>query len=314
MNKKTITVITPCFNEEANIVDVCREIRQVFEDLPDYNYEHVFIDNASTDGTVELLRGIAAKDKHVKVIICAKNFGPVRSHYHALREFTGDAMIYYMCDLQEPPATIKEFVAKWEEGYKIVLGIKQSSRENPIMFAIRKAYYRVLRWISEMEHFDDFMSFGLYDKAFIDILKGIDDPYPYFRGQVAEFGWDIARVPYAQNARNKGKSTNNFYSLYGQAMLGFINQSKVPLRLACFVGFSVAILSLLVAFVYFVLKLMWWDTFQMGMAPLVIGLFFFASVQLFFIGIIGEYIGAIFTHVKKKPLVIERERINFDTD
>ncbi|MBT4162867.1 MAG: glycosyltransferase family 2 protein [Gammaproteobacteria bacterium] len=312
MDKKTITVITPCYNEEANIVDVCREIRNVFAEIPDYNYEHVFIDNASTDGTLALLRGIAAEDEHVKVIVCVKNFGPVRSHYHALREFTGDAMIYYMCDLQEPPSTIKEFVKKWEEGYKIVLGIKKSSRENPIMFQIRRLYYRVLQWMSETGHFNDFMSFGLYDKAFIDVLKTIDDPYPYFRGQVAEFGYDIAQVPYAQNERKKGKSTNNLYSLYGHAMLGFINQSKVPLRLACFVGFSVALLSLLIAFVYFVMKLMYWDTFQMGIAPLVIGLFFFSSVQLFFIGIIGEYIGAIFTHVKKKPMVIERERINFD--
>jgi polyisoprenyl-phosphate glycosyltransferase len=312
VDKKTITVITPCYNEEANIVDVCREIRNVFAEIPDYNYEHVFIDNASTDGTLALLRGIAAEDEHVKVIVCVKNFGPVRSHYHALREFTGDAMIYYMCDLQEPPSTIKEFVKKWEEGYKIVLGIKKSSRENPIMFQIRRLYYRVLQWMSETGHFNDFMSFGLYDKAFIDVLKTIDDPYPYFRGQVAEFGYDIAQVPYAQNERKKGKSTNNLYSLYGHAMLGFINQSKVPLRLACFVGFSVALLSLLIAFVYFVMKLMYWDTFQMGIAPLVIGLFFFSSVQLFFIGIIGEYIGAIFTHVKKKPMVIERERINFD--
>lgn len=310
--KKKITVITPCYNEELNIVDVCREIKKVFEDLPDYDYEHVFIDNASRDSTVDILREIASEDKHVKVIVCVKNFGPVRSHYHALRESTGDAMIYYMCDLQEPPELIKEFVKQWEAGHKIVLGIKESSKENPIMFLIRRFYYRIQKEISETEHISNYMSYGLYDKSFIDVLKTIDDPYPYFRGQVAEFGYDIAEVPYVQNARLKGKSTNNLYTLYGHAMLGFINNSKVPLRLACFVGFAVAILSLIIAAVYFVLKLMFWDTFQMGLAPLVIGLFFFSSVQLFFIGIIGEYVGAIFTHVKKKPMIIERERINFD--
>jgi len=309
--KKIITIITPCFNEQDNIDDVYKEIKSVFDDLSEYGYEHLFIDNASTDNTVELLRKIATSDSNVKVIVNAKNFGHIRSHYHALLQSSGDALIYYMCDMQEPSALIKDFVKKWEDGYNIVVGIKKNSKENPLMFFLRGIYYKILERISETEHINNFMSFGLYDKKFVDFVKNIEDPFPYFRGLVAEYGFDVARVPYSQEIRKKGKSSNNFYELYSQAMLGFVNHSKVPLRLACFVGFSVATLSLVVAVFYFFLKLIFWDTFQMGMAPLVIGLFFFSSVQLFFIGMIGEYVGAIFTHVKKKPLVIERERINF---
>lgn len=311
MSKKLISIITPCFNEEENIVDVCAEIKGVFDQLPEYDYEHLFIDNASTDQTVPMLREIAVSNPSVKVIVNAKNFGHIRSHYHALLQATGDAVGYYMCDMQEPSAVIIECVRKWEEGNKVVLGIKEASKENPFMFFARGLYYKILDKISETDHIAGFMSIGLFDREIIDFLKQIDDPYPYFRGLIAEYGYDIAKVPYTQELRKKGKSSNNFYELYSQAMLGFVNHSKVPLRIACFAGFSLALLSFVVALFYLVLKLVFWDTFQMGVAPLVIGLFFFSSVQLFFIGIIGEYIGATFTQVKNKPLVLERERINF---
>ena len=311
MTKKKISIITPCYNEQENVEDVVNAIKAVFDGLPELDYEHLFIDNASTDETVDRLKALAATDSHIKIIVNARNFGHIRSHYHALMEATGDAIGYYMCDLQEPPEIINSFVEKWQAGHKIVIGIKESSRENPVMFMIRSAYYSILNRIAETDHIPGYAAIGLYDREVIDFLREIDDPYPWFRGLIAEYGYDICKIPYAQNVRVKGKSSNNFYQLYSQAMLGFVNHSKVPLRLASFAGFSIATISLVIAIVYLVMKITYWDTFQMGVAPLVIGLFFFSAVQLIFIGIIGEYVGAIFTHVKKKPYVIERERVNF---
>ena len=311
MSKKKISIVTPCYNEQDNVDDVVAAIRGVFEEMSDYDYEHLFIDNASTDNTIPRLKEIAARDPNVKVIVNAKNFGHIRSHYHALMEANGDAIGYYMCDMQEPPEIIRTFVEKWEAGHKVVIGIKEASNENPLLFLVRSAYYKILDRIAETEHIPGYAAIGLYDREIIDFLRQIDDPYPWFRGLIAEYGYDICKVPYTQSVRTRGKSSNNFYELYSQAMLGFVNHSKVPLRLASFAGFSIAAISLLIATIYFLMKIIYWDTFQMGIAPLVIGLFFFSSVQLIFIGIIGEYVGSIFTHVKNKPYVIERERINF---
>jgi len=309
---KRISVLTPCYNEEDNVQQVYERVKAVFADLSNYNYEHIFIDNASTDKTVEIIKSIAAVDKNVKLIVNARNFGPVRSTYHGLLQTKGDAVCTMAADLQDPPETIKNFVQRWEEGYKIVVGIKPESHENPLMFTVRKAYYRFISTISEVPLIRNFNGFGLYDKKVMDILRGMDDPYPYFRGLISEIGFEVARVPYIQHVRQRGKTKMNLYVLYDVAMLGITSHSKLPLRLATMAGFGLSIFSLLVSFVYLFYKLLFWDTFQVGIAPLVIGLFFFSSVQLFFTGLLGEYIAMIHTQVVKRPLVVEKERVNFD--
>ncbi len=309
---KLISVITPCFNEEENVKELYEQVKAVFFDLPQYEYEHIFIDNASKDRTVAILKEIAQADHRVKIIVNTRNFGHIRSPFYALLQAKGDAAICIVADLQDPPIMIKEFIKKWEEGYKIVIGVKTKSEESPLFFAIRKAYYDLVGRLSEVELIKNFTGFGLYDQKVIEILRNIDDPYPYFRGLICDIGFEIAPIPFHQPTRKRGFTKNNFYTLYDLAMLGITNHSKVPLRLATMTGFAVAILSLFVALGYFVYKLIFWNSFNVGIAPLVIGLFFFASVQLFFIGIIGEYIGAIHTQVLKRPLVIEKERINFD--
>lgn len=309
---KLISVVTPCFNEEENVEELYRQVKNVFSELTDYSYEHIFIDNASTDRTVFKLKEIAAKDKNVKIIVNIRNFGWIRSPYYGILQAKGNAVIFIACDLQDPPPLISSFIKNWETGSKIVIGVKHKSKENFLMFGIRKFFYLIMGKISETEHIKDFTGFGLYDQSFVEIMRKLEEPYPYLRGIVSEFGYDRSEVEFVQPKRQKGKSYGNFYRLYDAAMLGFVNHSKIPLRLASFIGFGVAIISLLVALGYFIYKLILWDYFIVGAAPLVIGLFFFSSVQLFFIGIIGEYIGAIFTHVKNRPLVIEKERVNFD--
>ena len=312
---KLISVVTPCYNEEENVKELYSEVKNVFESLDEsYTYEHIFIDNASKDRTVLILRKIASKDKNVRIIVNARNFGHIRSPYHALLQTKGDAAVCISADLQDPPSLIKDFIKKWEKGYKIVVGVKSKSEENIVMFAIRKLYYNLIKRYAETEQIKNFTGFGLYDKHFIDTLRQLNEPYPYFRGLITEMGFERAEIEFVQPKRKKGITKNNFYTLYDMAMLGFVNHSKVPLRMATFIGFSVAIFSLLVALSYFIYKLIFWQSFQVGMAPMVIGVFFFAAVQLFFIGIIGEYIGAIYTQVKNRPLVIEKERINFDSD
>ena len=307
---KLLSIVTPCYNEEKNIENLYNQVRNVLEKLPEYSYEHIFIDNSSVDKTVEILRGIALIDKNVKVIVNIRNFGHIRSPYYGMLNAHGDAVILVVADLQDPPEMIREFVNKWEQGYKIVIGIKTKSEENRMMFLIRKLFYNIITKISSADLIKDFTGFGLYDKKFIEILRKLDEPYPYFRGLIGELGFEKAEIPYTQPRREKGKSKNSFYDLYDMAMLGFVSHSKLPLRLASFIGFGVSILSILVALIYLVYKLLDWNEFQLGIAPLVIGIFFFSGVQLFFLGIIGEYIGAIFTQVKNRPLVVEKERIN----
>ena len=312
--KKHISIITACYNEEDNVAALVKAVAHVFEALPQYTYEHVFIDNFSADKTVEILKQIAATDKHVKIIVNARNFGHIRSPFHGIIQCKGDAVISLVADFQDPPEMIAKFLEKWEEGYKIVIGVKKKSRENPLMFAVRKAFYNLLNKMSDSgeQPVKNFTGFGLYDQQFISVLRTLDDPYPYFRGLITELGFNRYEIEYTQPQRAAGKTKNNFFSLYDMAMLGFTSHSKMPLRLSAFIGFFSAIISLLVALVYLVYKLVFWSRFQVGLAPLVIGVFFFASVQLFFIGIIGEYIGAIHTQVRKRPLVIEKERVNFD--
>ena len=309
---KMISIMSPCYNEEENIAELVERIRNAMEEIPEFVYEHILIDNASKDNTVNVLRDIASKDKHVKIIVNTRNFGHIRSPYHAMLQARGDAVICMASDLQDPPEMIPQFVKKWEEGFKIVLGVKETSSESPIFFLVRNAYYNLVSKLSEVELLKNTTGFGLYDQKVIEIIRSIDDPYPYFRGLICDIGFEITLIPFHQPMRKRGFTKNNFYTLYDLAMLGITNHSKVPLRLATMTGFSVAIISLIVALVYFIYKLISWDNFQVGMAPLVIGLFFFSSVQLIFIGILGEYIGAIHTQVQNRPLVIEKERINFD--
>lgn len=309
---KLISVVSPCYNEVEGIEEFHRQVKAVMESLPGYDYEHIFIDNNSTDGTIPVLRRLAGLDRKVKVILNARNFGQVRSPLHGLLQASGDAVISMASDLQDPPEMIRTFVKKWEEGFKVVIGTKTKSRENPLVFGLRKGFYNLLKLMSETEQIKNFTGFGLYDRAVMDVIRQIDDPYPYFRGLISEIGFERAEIEFTQPKRTRGRTKNNFYTLYDLAMLGFVNHSKLPLRLASFIGFVVAFLSLLVAVGYFVYKLIYWNSFQVGIAPIVIGFFFFAAVQLFFIGIIGEYIGAIHTQVRKRPLVVEKERINFD--
>lgn len=309
---KLISIVTACFNEEENIAALSEAVRRVCGGLKDYEYEHVFIDNASTDRTVAILKEIAAHDKRVKIIVNMRNFGPARSPLHALFQVKGDAVIPMAADFQDPPELILEFVRKWEEGYKIVAAVKKGSQESLLMAAVRKLYYRLLCCLTESELIKDFTGFGLYDQRVIDLIKGTGDHYPYFRGLVTEMGYPIARIEYMRPVRKRGFSKNHFYDLYAQAMSGVVSHSKVPLRLATFTGFVVAFLSLLTSAGYFVYKLIYWSEFNVGLAPLVIGLFFFSAVQLIFLGIFGEYIGAIHTRIFQNWLVIEKERINFD--
>jgi glycosyltransferase involved in cell wall biosynthesis len=308
---KLITVMTPCFNEEENVEPLYEAVKAVFATLPQYRYEHLFIDNASTDRTPQILRSIAARDHNVKVIINARNFGPVRSPFHGLMQAHGDAVIGMVADFQDPPELIPKLIEKWEQGYKAVMTVKEASRENRLMYAIRTRYYALLARISNVRIVQNATGSGLFDRVIIEGMRKIDDPNPFFRGLVAEIGYEVAQVPYSQPRRLHGISTNNFYSLYDMAFLGIVSHSKVPLRLATMIGFAMGLLSLLVALGYLIAKLLFWSRFELGIAPVLIGFFFISSVQLFFVGIVGEYIASIFTQVKKLPLVFEKERINF---
>ncbi len=308
---KLISVVTPCYNEEENVEAIYKQVKEVFMKLPEYSYEHIFIDNASSDQTVTILKSLAKKDQNIKIIVNARNFGHIRSPFYGLLQAKGDAVISIVADLQDPPELIFEFIKKWEDGYKVIVGVKKESEESPFFFAIRNFYYNLIGKISEIPLVKNYTGFGLYDKFVVETLRKIDDPYPYFRGLICDLGFERAEIKYVQPVRKRGFTKNNLYTLYDIAMLGITNHSKIPLRLATFLGFVLAILSLIVAIIYFIYKLIMWENFAAGTAPLVIGLFFFTSVQLFFIGIIGEYIGAIHTQVLKRPLVVEKERINF---
>ncbi len=309
---KTLSIVTPCYNEEMNVREVYDRVRHVIAGLGKYRYEHIFIDNASTDRTLALLKELAAEDTNVKVIANARNFGHIRSPIHAFHQATGDAVMGLVADLQDPPELIPELVAAWESGYKMVLCIKKTSEENALMFWIRTKYYEMVNRMSNIQTFENFTGFGLYDRQVCDIIRSFKDPYPYFRGMIAEIGLPYKELPFNQPRRAKGITKNNWYTLYDMAMLGITNLSKTPLRLATFTGIATGFGSVVVAIFYLIYKLVYWNRFDVGIAPLVIGIFLFASVQLICLGIIGEYIGAIHTHILNRPLVIERERVNFE--
>ncbi|MBS1985922.1 MAG: glycosyltransferase family 2 protein [Bdellovibrionales bacterium] len=309
---KLISIVTPCFNEEENVDELHAQIRDVFAKLPGYDYEHIYVDNASKDKTVEKVKAIAARDPHVKLIVNARNFGHIRSPYYGLLQGRGDAVMLMASDLQDPPSLIPEFIRKWEEGFRIVIGVKNQSEESAAMFAVRSSYYNLISRISDIELVKNYTGFGLYDRKVIDILREIKDPYPYFRGLISEIGFEKAKIYFTQPSRKRGISANNFYTLYDMAMLGITSHSKVPLRFATMAGFFMSAGSFFVAVAYLVAKIFFWYSIPFGFAPLIIALFFFASVQLFFIGLIGEYIGFIYTQVLRRPLVVEQERVGFD--
>jgi glycosyltransferase involved in cell wall biosynthesis len=309
---KTISVVTPCYNEEGNVQQVYERVRAVMQRLGRYRYEHIFIDNASQDDTFAILRRVAAADPNVKVIRNTRNFGHLRSPFHALLQARGDAVIVLMSDLQDPPELLTDLIAEWEKGTPIVIAVKTSSQESGLMYRLRTWYYRIVNRLSDIETYEHFTGFGLYDRSVMDMIKRFGDPYPYFRGMIAEIGLPHVEIQYEQQRRKHGKTKNNYYTLYDLAMLGITTLSKIPLRAVTFSGFAGSLFSLLAGIGYLLYKLLFWRQFSVGIAPLVIGFFFFGSIQLLFMGILGEYIGNIQGYVQGRPLVFERERINFE--
>lgn len=313
---KKITIVSGCYNESGNIEELCERIKKVFEGLPGYSYEQIIADNFSQDNTREILRRLASENKNIKVIFNSRNFGVNRSGANALLQAKGDAVIAMVSDLQDPPELIPEFIKKWEEGYKMVVARRTNNVQSGIFIrTCRSLYYYLMGKFSEgVVQIPNFTGFGLYDQKVITALRSMPDPNPYVRGMLSEIGYSWAEVQFVQPPRTRGKSSNNFFSLLDYALLGFVNYSKAPIRLATIAGLFLSLLSLLVAAIYFVLKIVYWDSFQLGLAPLIIGLFFFSAVQIFFIGMIGEYVGGIYVHVKNHPLVFEAEKLNFDEE
>lgn len=311
-HKKLISIVTPCYNEESNVAELCERIRTTMDTLKEkYEYEHIIVDNASTDETVAVAKKLAEDDYKIKIIVNIRNFGPVRSPYHGVVAAFGDAVVLIAADLQDPPELIAEYVRKWEEGFDIVLPTKPRSEESLMMKSIRKIYYKLLNSISEVPLENNATGAGLFDKKVVNALREISDPYPYFRGLICDLGFPRCTVNFVQPKRKRGVSKASFYGMADQALLAMTKHSKLPLRLMTFLGMGLGFVTFFVAILFFVLKLLYWDSFSMGMAPLLIGVFFVASIQFFFLGILGEYVGMILTHVRNMPLVVERERINF---
>ncbi len=313
--RKTISVMIPCYNEEENARPICEAVReQLVNHCPDYDYEILFIDNKSTDGTRRILEELCAEDKRVKAIFNVKNFGQFNSPFYATLQTTGDCTITLCADFQDPPELIPRFVAEWEKGYKIVIGRKTKSKEGPVMYFLRGCYYKLIRKMSSVEQIEQFTGFGLYDRSFLDTLRELHDPLPYMRGMVAELGPERCEIEYEQPRRRAGKTHNNFYTLYDAAMVGFTSYTKSGLRIATFAGFVIALLSFLLGLVYLVAKLVAWDRFSAGYAPTMIAVFFMGGVQLAFLGFLGEYIMSMNTRLMNRPLVVEEKRLNFPED
>ena len=313
--KKTISIMVPTYNEEENVMLMYQALKDTFKkDLPNYQYEILFIDNKSKDNTRNLIRKICEKDKNVKAIFNAQNFGQFNSPYFGLINTTGDCTISVAADFQDPVEIIPKFVKEWENGYKIVIGIKNKSKESKLVYLLRSIYYKLIKKFSEVEQIEHFTGFGLYDKAFINVLKELDDPEPYLRGIVSELGFERKEIPFTQPKRERGKSSNNWYRLYDGAMLGITSYTKIGLRAATIIGFMVSFVSFIIAIVYLILKLCNWNNFQAGIAPLIIGVFLLGGLQIFFIGFLGEYILKINQRVMHRPLVVVEEKLNFEKE
>ncbi len=311
-HKELISITSPCFNEEENIEELYSRVVSIMETLPEYDFEYVFIDNASTDNTIEVLRELASKDRRVKVIINTRNFGHIRSPYWGIINTKGAATIYLASDLQDPPELIPEFLKQWKVGYKIVLAVKPVAFTNPLMHYLRRTYYRLLDKISEVSITQDATGFGLYDKVVLDHIRAINDPYPFLRGLICELGYKIKTITFNQPRRLRGVSKNNFYSLFDIALLGIVSHSMVPIRIASMLGFLIALLSILSACILLVAKLLFWESIPVGYAPIGIGILIIFGVLLFFIGMVGEYVGVIHNQIQRHPIVVEKERINFE--
>lgn len=309
--KKLISIVTPCYQEEENIgqlIEAIREVMKTYEEK--YDYEHLIVDNSSIDNTVAIVKKYAAEDKRVKLIVNSRNFGHIRSSFHALESASGDAIIGMASDFQDPVDLIHVHIENWEKGFMMSLAIKNESEEGWLFAYIRRSFYKIVNKLSDVPLIKNCTGAGLYDKKVMDEIRKMNDPYPYFRGMLSEVGFSKAFVNFVQPNRKRGFSKNNIYTLYDIGMLGIISNSKIPLRVATFLGFAMSGVSLLITLVYLIMKLCFWYEFSAGMAPIVLGIFFFASVQLFFIGILGEYIGAIYTQVQNRPMVVELERVN----
>lgn len=310
---KKVSILIPCFNEEENVGPMSEAIVELFtKKLPQYDYELLFIDNDSKDNTRPILREICANNKKIRAIFNAKNFGQFNSPYYGILQTTGDCVISMVCDFQDPIDLIPKYLEEWENGYKIVIGIKTSSKENPIVYHLRSLYYKIIKKFSDVEQIEHFTGSGLYDREFVEVLRDLKDPTPFLRGIVAELGYKRKEIPYEQPERRAGKTHNNWYSLYDAAMLSFTSYTKIGLRLATFLGMAIGFCSVVIAIVYLVLKIVFWDRFIAGTAPLMIGMFFLGAIQLFFLGFLGEYILSMNQRIMNRPLVIEEERINFD--
>ena len=313
VKQKKISIMIPCYNEEENVVPMSEAIVRLFEgELAAYDYELLFIDNDSSDQTRPLLRRICAGNKHIKAIFNAKNFGQFNSPFYGMLQTTGDCTICMVCDFQDPIELIPQYIREWENGYKIVIGIKKASKENPIMYKLRTLYYKIIKKFSNVEQIEHFTGCGLYDRDFIEVCRNLKDPTPFMRGIVAELGYKRKEIPYEQPKRRAGKTHNNLYTLYDAAMLSFTSYTKIGLRLATFMGFFMGLVSFVIGMFYLVQKLLHWYSFSVGLAPLMIGIFFIGSVQLFFLGFMGEYILAMNQRIMNRPLVVEEERINFE--
>ena len=312
MNKKTITIVSPTYNEEANILLFYEKVNNAIKNISMYNFEFLFIDNASTDRTLDLLKGLAKKSKQVKIIVNTRNFGHIRSPYWGIIQSHGDATIYLASDLQDPPELIQSFINAWENGFKVVLGVKPESKLNFINHQLRKIYYKLLNKISDVSIIENSTGFGIYDKEVLNEVRKINDPYPFLRGIIAELGYETKQIPFLQESRTRGVTKNNFYTLYDIGMLGIINHSITPIRIVSLIGFFVGSISFLIALIFTILKFIYWNSFPLGLSPIIIGMFFMFGLILFFIGIVGEYIGSIHKYLQKRPVVVEKERINFD--
>lgn len=311
---KKVSIMVPCYNEEENVLPMSKALVAQMEQIPQYDYEILFIDNCSQDKTRALLRGICAENKRIKAIFNSKNFGQFNSPYYAICQTTGDCTISICCDFQDPVDMIPRFLEEWEKGYKIVCGIKTSSKENKAMYALRSLYYKLIRKMSDLEHIEHFTGFGLYDKSFVEVLRRLDDPTPFIRGIVAELGPKIKKIEYRQEKRRAGKTSNNFFSLYDAAMLSFTSYTKIGVRCSSFIGMGMCALSFILAIVLLVIDIVFSYTVAKGVLAIVLAIFFVGGLQLFFIGFIGEYIMSMNTRIMKRPLVIEEERINFEND
>lgn len=309
---KTVSVVVPTYNEEENAVPMAEAVIKLFEgELKHYDLELIFIDNHSKDSTRQILRKLCEENRKIKCIFNARNFGPFNSPYYGMIQSAGDCTVLLCADFQDPVHLIVDFVREWENGYKIVVGIKTDSKENRMMYFLRSCYYKLIKKLSDIDQIEHFTGFGLYDKDFVDILRNLGDPSPFLRGIVAELGFVRKEIPYRQEKRRAGKSSYNLYKLYDAAMLSFTSYTKIGLRLATFTGIGCSCVSLLIAVIYLIYKLVYWERFAAGTAPILIGIFLFGSLQLFFIGLLGEYIMNINSRIMNRPLVIEEERINF---